>query len=157
MIERITCGIDERFNELKNTREAYFTLLETINDNRVGKLLFKEVERFAREKGMKSIKGPISPTNGDDFRGILVENFTSPPTLLEAYNPPYYKEILEKMDFKPFYELYSYLFDLEKLNLGKYENGTGYAKEKYGFYIKAYSPSMVKENMEKEQNLSLCL
>ncbi len=157
MIERITCGIDERFNELKNTREVYFTLFETTNDNRVGELLFKEVERFAREKGMKSIKGPISPTNGDDFRGILVENFTSPPTLLEAYNPPYYKEILEKMDFKPFYELYSYLFDLEKLNLGKYENGTGYAKEKYGFYIKAYSPSMVKENMEKEQNLSLCL
>ncbi len=96
VLGRITCGIDERMNELKGTKEVYFTLFETVNDKKVVELLFEEVEKFAKEMGMKSIKGPISPTNGDDFRGVLIENFNSPPTLLEAYNLPYYKILIRE-------------------------------------------------------------
>ena len=149
VLGRITCGIDERMNELKGTKEVYFTLFETVNDKKVVELLFEEVEKFAKEMGMKSIKGPISPTNGDDFRGVLIENFNSPPTLLEAYNLPYYKILIEEMGFEPFYDFYSYIFNLKNLNLERYENGTQYAKEKYGFYVKALSSKYVKRHLNQ--------
>ncbi len=152
ILGRITVGIDESYNKAKGTQEAYFTLFESINDQKVANLLLQEAENFAKEKGMRRVKGPISPTNGDDFRGLLVENFDSPPSLLESYNPPYYKNLLENKGYKPFYDFYSYLFDLQILDLDRYENGTRYAMEKYGFSIEAPHPKEIKKNKEKILN-----
>ncbi len=149
ILGRITYGIDEVFNKEKGIKEAYFTLFETVNDENVVELLFQEVEKFARQKGMDSVKGPISPTNGDDFRGLLIDNFTSPPSLLESYNPPYYKELIEKMGYIPFYDFYSYIFYLDKLDLTRHRNGTKYAIERYGFFLKTPHPKEVKKDKEK--------
>ena len=146
---RITVGIDELYNKAKGTQEAYFTLFESINDQKVANMLLQKAEEFAKEKGMKQIKGPISPTNGDDFRGLLVENFNVSPSLLESYNLPYYKKLLENKDYKPFYDFYSYLFDLQEIDLDRYENGTRYAMEKYGFFIKAPHPKDIKKNKKE--------
>ncbi len=143
VLGRITYGIDKLFNKIKRKKEAYFTLFETVNDKEVINLLFTEVEKYAQKKGMTQIKGPISPTNGDDFRGLLVKNFETPPSLLESYNPPYYKSLIEDVGYKSYYEFYSYIFDLNKLDLKRYEDGTRYAMERYGFTIESISPKEI--------------
>ena len=140
VLGRITCGIDELFNRAKGIKEGYFTLFETVDDKNVSQLLFKKIEHCFKNMKVVQIKGPISPTNGDDFRGLLVQNFNSPPSLLESYNPPYYKNILEEMGYESFYDFYSYLFDLNNLDLSRYENTISYAMEKSRFTVEAIPP-----------------
>ncbi len=145
VLGRITCGIDKFFNETKGAKETYFTLFEAVNDKKVVNLLFSEVEKYAKKRNMTQIKGPISPTNGDDFRGLLVKNFETSPSLLESYNPSYYKNFIEELGYKTYYEFYSYIFHLEKLDLRRYENGTRYAMDKYGFTIQAINPKEINK------------
>ena len=46
------------------------------------------------------VTGPISPTNGDDFRGIMLEGSNEIPTINTTYTMDYYKDLFEQLNYK---------------------------------------------------------
>lgn len=111
VVGRICVGIDETLNKGKNLKHAYFTLFESINDKRVAKKLLRSAEVWAKKRGMNYIKGPVSPTNGDDFRGLLVDNFKTPPSIFMPYNPDYYVDFFDNRDVYLKYLAFNYKLD----------------------------------------------
>ncbi len=75
-----------------------FGWVDFIDDPEVSAALFGAVEKWAAEKGMSSVHGPLGFTDMDR-EGMLVEGFDELGTLATIYNYPYYPEHLERLGY----------------------------------------------------------
>ncbi|MDQ7794773.1 MAG: N-acetyltransferase [bacterium] len=134
VVGRLAVGANETINRSKGTRDGYFTLFECAEDYSVARALLDTGLAWLRERGYVQVKGPVSPTWGDDYRGLLVEGFDSPPVLLNSYNPPYYAEFLERYGFEKAEDLYAYRYDLGPAP-ERYRRVVDYAMRKFRYRV----------------------
>ena len=95
--------------------KAYFSMPAADDAGTLG-LLIDAAEGWARAEGLEGMIGPWSPTDSDDEKGLLVEGFTGPPSLMGSYNKPWYKEVFEARG-------YTKLVDFISYSLEKYPGG----------------------------------
>jgi len=95
---RIAGIINHRANETWNQKYARFSFVDFIDDGEVSKALFEAVEKWAIEKGMTGIQGPLGFTDLD-HEGLLVRGFDLIGTMATAYSFPYYQEHLAKLGY----------------------------------------------------------
>lgn len=81
---------------------------ECIKNPEAAKLLFNTAKNWLEEKGMKAMDGPVNFGERDQFWGLLIKNFTSPPTYGMNYNPPYYLKLFEDYGFKEYFQQFMY-------------------------------------------------
>jgi len=62
---------------------------------------------------MNYIMGPFSFSINDEC-GLLVEGFTSSPTIMLGHAKPYYSQYIEALGYTKEKDLYAYLLDLER-------------------------------------------
>lgn len=129
---RVMAHIDQKTNTAKNRKDGYISLFESISDYEVASALFDSAAAFHRKHGMTSLRGPVSPTNGDDYRGLLLNDFNRPPVLMNSYNPPYYPEFFARYGFKKQLDLYAYHFDV---HVPRTPKAVEYARRRYGYTI----------------------
>lgn len=148
-VGRIGVGIDNHLNEVKKFKASYLTLFESINDYEVAKTLFDTVLDWAKQQGAEFITGPQSPTNGDDYRGLLIQGFDTPPALLNSYNPPYYQEFFERYGFTKQFDRNAYFVDIIQSEVPeKFVRGVEYAKKRYGFRIEKIDMKRFDEHVD---------
>jgi GNAT superfamily N-acetyltransferase len=75
-----------------------FGWIDFIDDADVVSALIGEVEKWARELGMKGLHGPLGFTDLDR-EGMLIDGFDSVATLATIYNYPYYQKHLEALGY----------------------------------------------------------
>jgi GNAT superfamily N-acetyltransferase len=146
VVGRLGVGMDNRLNRAKRQKFGYFTLYESIKDFRVTEVLFNFALQFLRNQGARAVTGPQSPSNGDDYRGLLIDGFESPPVLLNSYNPPYYADYLEQYGFLKQFDRFAYYYDLNNIPLERLARGVNLAQKRYGFQIR----SIDLKNISKE-------
>ncbi len=95
--------------------KAYFSLPEA-DSPEVLEQLIKAAEGWARKMGLSGMIGPWSPTDTDDDKGLLIEGFEGPPSLMGPYNKQWYKDVFEANG-------YSKLVDFISYRLVKYPTG----------------------------------
>ena len=95
---RIAGIINQKANEIWNEEIMRFGWIDFYNDYEVSEALFKIVEDWAKEKGMKKIQGPMGFTDMD-LEGMLVEGFHETATQAVIYNFPYYPTHMEKLGY----------------------------------------------------------
>lgn len=134
-VGRLLVGIDEKLNREKKRAEGYLSLFESIPDYSVAEALFTAGLSWLKGRGMTVVTGPQSPDNGDDYRGLLIEGFDSPPVLMDSYNPPYYVDFFERYGFKKDFDRMAYYFDLRKPIPEEMIRGVEYAMKRYGFRV----------------------
>ncbi|HSV76622.1 MAG TPA: GNAT family N-acetyltransferase [Bacteroidales bacterium] len=96
---RIAAILNHRYNEERNTRLMRFGWLDFVQDQSVLEALLKNVEDWAREKGMEQLHGPLG-FSSFDASGVLVEGFEELPTSFGRYNFPYYDTMLKEAGFE---------------------------------------------------------
>lgn len=84
-----------------------FGFFECANDPELARALVQKAEQWLLRRGIDEMVGPFCPTIHDEC-GVLVEGFSTPPTLLTPYNPPYYRPLLEALGFEKAHDLYGY-------------------------------------------------
>ncbi len=117
LLGRICVGIDQKLNSAKGYREGYISLFECVHSYEAAESLFGQASQWLRERGMETMKGPISPTNGDDYRGLLVQGFDGPPVLMNSYNPPYYPDFFDRYGFEIHNDFYAFYVDVQRYNM----------------------------------------
>jgi len=132
---RLCVGINNVLNNAKNYKEGYISLFECIDDGDVAKALFDAACDWLRGHNMERIIGPLSLPDGDDNRGLLIDNFDDPPLVMNVYNPPYYMKFFEDYGFYKYFDCYAYYFDLTKEIDRKLYRVTDYAMKKYNFRV----------------------
>ena len=93
-------GILQRVsNEKWNQKRVRFTRFDCVDDQEAANALFHAVEKWALEKGMNEIVGPLGYSDLDR-EGLLVEGFDELSTFEEQYNYPYYATLLENCGYR---------------------------------------------------------
>jgi len=91
-VGRIAGILDPNHNRSQQDSAAFFGFFESVNDPAVSGALFDEVRRWAKERGLRRVLGPMNPTSNDEC-GLLVEGFDDPPAMMMTYNPRYYVDL----------------------------------------------------------------
>lgn len=134
-VGRIGCGVDRQLNEAKGKEMGYITLFESIQDYEVAEALFDAAVGFVRRHGANLLTGPQSPSNGDDYRGLLIDGF-GPPALLSSYNPPWYQEFFERYGFEKQFDRLGFWIDLKEPMPEKLVRGVDIAQRRYKFTVR---------------------
>lgn len=152
-VGRIGTGIDEKLNREKNKEEGYITLFESSEDYRVAESLFNAAVQWQKKRGIHSVTGPQSPSNGDDYRGLLVKGFDSMPVLLNSYNPPYYEDFFIQYGFTKDFDRYAFYYDLSKPVTERFEYNMELLKQRYHFTIRKLNLKKLDEELIKLHRL----
>ena len=96
---RIMAIVQKAANEKNGEKRARFCRFDAIDDFEVSRALFEAAEKWALEKGMDTVCGPL---NFSDLEreGLLVEGFDQQATFEENYNAPYYVEHIERLGYE---------------------------------------------------------
>lgn len=134
-VGRIGVGIDEHLNEVKGFKSGYLTLFESANDYEVAQALFDTGCDWLREHGAAFMTGPQSPSNGDDYRGLLYQGFDSPPFLYSSYNPRFYVDFFDRYGFRKDFDRNAYFLKLDEVPQ-EIRRAVEYAKKKFKFHTR---------------------
>lgn len=114
VVGTIAAVIDEYANQLAHEQVAGFGFFECGNDLALARALFQAAEGWAREQGMRQMRGPLNFSTNQEC-GLLVEGFTEPPMIMMTYNLSYYAELVLSQGYTKAMDLYAYIGDLREL------------------------------------------
>ncbi|MDL2265385.1 hypothetical protein LJC57_07610 [Parabacteroides sp. OttesenSCG-928-G07] len=150
IVGRIAGIINHSSNEVWKEEYARFGFVDFIDDAEVVDALFSAVEKWALEKGMKTLHGPLGFTDMDN-EGMLVDGFDQLGTMATIYNYPYYPVHMERMGFvkdQDWHEFKIYIPDgvpEKHLRIGEI------VKKKYGLQVRKFKNA--KEIMPYAQRI----
>ena len=98
VVGRISGILQKASNELRNEKRVGFTRFDSIDDQEVANALFDAVEKWALEKGMDTICGPLGFSDLER-EGLLIEGFDQLATFEEQYNADYYQRLIENCGY----------------------------------------------------------
>ena len=110
----IAAIVNNRHNETHGENIGFFGLFECVEDYAVAERLLATARDWVKARGKSALRGPASYSVNEEF-GLLVDRFDKPPCILMPYNPPYYKDFVERFGFAKVMDLYQYLIDVAKL------------------------------------------
>lgn len=99
IVGRISAILQKASNKKWNQKRVRFTRFDAINDVNVAKVLFLEVEKWAKAKQMEEIVGPLGFSDLER-EGLLIEGFDELATFEEQYNAPYYQKLIEECGYE---------------------------------------------------------
>jgi len=101
LVGTIVPAIDRHSNHYLGEEVAVLGFFEVIQDYAVAQALFRAAADWARQKGMKKLRGPFNFTPSDEA-GLLIEGRDTPPVILMGHNPPYYVDFFQHFGFVKF-------------------------------------------------------
>ncbi|HHU82487.1 MAG TPA: N-acetyltransferase [Firmicutes bacterium] len=143
---RVMVGINEKLNREKKKNEGYISLFESVNNKEAAFALFQAAAGWLKKRGISVMVGPVSPTNGDDSRGVLIKGFDGPPVLMNSYNPPYYQEFFHEFGFEKQMDLFAYHLEGAEMDVERYGRVVAYAMKRYNFRIDRFD----RKNLPRE-------
>lgn len=109
-VGRMAGIIDRHYNRFHNEKMGIWGFFECVDDPETAAALFASVETWARQKGMRFLRGPLSPSTNYEV-GLLIEGFHYPPAVMMTYNPPYYPGLVESCGFSKEKDLSAFLIE----------------------------------------------
>jgi hypothetical protein len=86
---------------------------ECVNNQEFADKLFDSAKEWLKKQKIEAMDGPVNFGERDQFWGLLIKNFTSPPTYAMNYNPEYYINLFENYGFKTYFEQLMFHRDLK--------------------------------------------
>jgi GNAT superfamily N-acetyltransferase len=111
VLGRIAVVNDRNYNQFHGTRMATFGLFECVDEPGVAKALFQKAEKWARDRKLDSLLGPVNLSTNYDC-GLLVDGFDAPPVFLMTYNPRYYMDLFEAVGLSKAKDLWAWNIEM---------------------------------------------
>jgi len=134
VVGRTAAILNKDVNKYWKQEHARFGWFDVIDDIEVTKALIETVEEWAREKGMKAIKGPLGFCDLDP-EGMLVHGFDQLGTLATIYNYDYYPKHLEQLGFSKDIDWKEFLVDIPDQISDRYTRMADILANKYDLHI----------------------
>jgi ribosomal protein S18 acetylase RimI-like enzyme len=106
-VGRIACFINSKYIEKTKRTEGFFGFFDSINDPDVARVLFASIVEEFNRNNITEVVGPVNFSTNEES-GLLIDGFDISPTFMTNYSKPYYKDLLENLDFQKFVDLYAF-------------------------------------------------
>ena len=144
-VGRIAAMINKQVNEKENSRQARFGFVDFIDDAEVSKALFDTAEKWAKDKGMDNIVGPLGFTDLDN-EGMLINGFEELGTMATIYNYPYYPKHIERLGYEKEVDWHEFLIEVPEQIPDKHKRIAEIVKKKFNLrVVKFTSRKALKE------------
>jgi GNAT superfamily N-acetyltransferase len=134
IVGRIAGIINHAYIEKWKNRYMRFGWIDFEEDSAIAAALIGEVEKWAREKDMKAVHGPMGFTDLD-HEGMLVEGFDRLGTLATIYNHPYYPVFMEQLGYSKDADWVEYLVKVPETISDKMEKMAGVVERRLGLQV----------------------
>jgi len=115
-VGRISAHENNQHIRVHKDGAGFFGFFECIDDDTVGQALLDAASNWLRERGLKTMRGPLSFSVNDEA-GLLIDAFDEPPLIRMTYNPPYYAGLIEGYGLQKIQDLYAYaMFESDGLS-----------------------------------------
>lgn len=132
-VARVLAGYNYNVSKTTGVPNGYFALLEA-EDEESGLAVLEAAADYCKSLGAVKIVGPYSPTDGEEDRALLIDGFGFPPVLYTAYNPLWYKEVLEKFGMvKHAEDLLAFLIETDTMPIDRFRRVLAAAEKKGSF------------------------
>lgn len=118
---RVAIIINRQHQEKFGEKSAFFGFFESANDLEAARLLFDRAEEFSRCQGAELLEGPFNPNHYSEL-GLQIDQFGTPATFFQPYNPEYYNALLKEIGF----------YVSATFHTRKNGNISEYVRERYG-------------------------
>lgn len=133
-VGRISGILQKASNELRNEKRVRFTRFDAVNDPEVAKGLFVAVEKWALDKGMDTICGPLGFSDLER-EGLLIEGFDQLSTFEEQYNADYYQRLIEECGYEKEVDWLESKIMLPENDDGTLEKMTDFIMKRYDLHF----------------------
>jgi hypothetical protein len=106
-VGRIAAVENRWHNRHHRDRVGFWGFYECEDDREASAALFDAAERWLAERGLDRSRGPMSPSMNHEC-GLLVDGYDTPPTIMTAWNPAYYGDLVEKSGYIKVQDLLGY-------------------------------------------------
>lgn len=110
-VGRISAHVDRNFNAFQDNRWGLWGWFECEDDAEAASALFDAAGAWLRDRDRDRMVGPMSFTTNDEC-GLLVEGYELAPTILEPWQPPYYRRLIEDAGFVKAMDLFMWGLEL---------------------------------------------
>lgn len=114
-VGRVTAQIDREHLARHKDDVGFFGFIDTVNDPEVARALLEKAEGWLRERGMKTIRGPISLCINEEI-GCLVEGFDSPPVLMNPHHRDYQGGLIEQAGYHKAKDVWGWRYEVGEPN-----------------------------------------
>lgn len=128
---RIAVIVNKVANEKWGQNAARFGWVDFIDDKEVVDALFATAEKWARERGLTELQGPLGFTDLDR-EGMLIEGFDRLGTMSTIYNYPYYPEHMNRLGFAKDADWVEFLLKIPEKKWEKAERVAAIVERKFG-------------------------
>jgi hypothetical protein len=108
VVGRIMGIINKRYNDIHKEQHGRFCFMECYEDEEVCHELIEKVEKWAREKGMTKLVGPLAFSDKDP-QGFQIEGFNYPKFIVCPTNDPYLPRMIDREGYKKYIDLVNYI------------------------------------------------
>lgn len=136
VVGRIAGIINHKYNKKVGKKICRFGWIDFIESQEVVHQLFENVKKYAVEKGMEVIEGPVGFLEFD-IAGVLVDGFDQYPTAYGKYNAPYYEPMILKEGFAKETDFVEYLITVPD-NLDRFTRFSNLVAERNGLHEGQY-------------------
>jgi GNAT superfamily N-acetyltransferase len=98
IVGRIMAILNHKYNEVSGKKYMRFSRPDFVDDPEVAAALIGAVEKYAREKGMQLVHGPMGFCDLDR-EGMLIEGFDLLGMYVTYYNYPYYPTRMQELGY----------------------------------------------------------
>ncbi|NIM91625.1 MAG: hypothetical protein GTO17_11840 [Candidatus Aminicenantes bacterium] len=147
-VARVAIIINRLHQEKFGEKAAFFGFFESANDLKAARHLFDKAAKYSRSQGIKQLEGPFNPNHYSEL-GLQVDQFGTPPTFFQPYNPDYYNQLLKEIGFHI----------SVKFHTRKNENIRQYVHDRYGskrslprmgnYTLRSFSKKDIKAELER--------
>jgi hypothetical protein len=106
-VGRISAHENNQHIQVHRDGAGFFGFFECVNDQAVANALFDAASSWLRDRGLKTMRGPVSFSVNHEV-GLLIDAFDEPPLIRMTYNPPYYADLIEGYGLQKIQDLYAY-------------------------------------------------
>jgi len=112
-VGRISVVVNNRFNEYYDVRVAFFGFFECVEEYAVAEALLDAARAWATRHGATVLCGPGEYCNiTHERQGCLIDGFDQDVYVEHTWNPPYYREFIERYGFEKAMDYHAYIIDL---------------------------------------------
>ncbi|MBM6945002.1 MULTISPECIES: N-acetyltransferase [Bacteroides] len=144
VVGRVAAIINHRANDTWQKKEVRFGWIDFIDDEEVSEALLDTVAQWGKERGMKSIVGPLGFTDMD-AEGMLIDGFDQLGTMSTIYNYPYYQKHMEKLGFEKDVDWVEFKMKVPEAIPEKFVRISEIILQKYKLKIKKLKRKEIKE------------
>ncbi len=127
---------------------GFFGFFESIDDQAVARSLIETAGAELRSRGLRTIRGPASPSL-NDTSGLLVAGFDRDPSIMMPYNHAYFEPLLLENGFTRVMTMWAYYLHHKYVQTDKLQRGVNLVHRRNpGLSIRTLNMSRFREDAD---------